>query len=197
MRPSLDLARNRGILLQRQVRIHLIVLSLISLIAAKQVTKMLLTEDNDMIRATRQMEPMSLSAYPFCQGGRNGSGRLSSHTELGWQPASISILISSGAAKIRPPGRAPWTVQAAWVPLVFLNSISFCDTEVNLARPFRRAQTCHAKRVHKKRGCDHATGQASFEEETHNQGRRRDGSGCDRTGSFAVGQCIGIHDAHC
>ena len=109
MRPSLDLARNRGILLQRQVRIHLIVLSLI---AAKQVTKMLLTEDNDMIRATRQMEPMSLSAYPFCQGGRNGSGRLSSHTELGQQPASISILISSGAAKIRPLGRAPWTVRS-------------------------------------------------------------------------------------
>ena len=31
---------------------------------------------------------------------------------------------------------------ATWAPLVFLNSISFYDTEVNLARPFRRAQTC-------------------------------------------------------
>ena len=72
------------------------------------------------------------------------------------------------------------------VPLVFLNSISFYDTEVNLARAFRRAQTRNARRVHKKRGCDHATGQASFEEETHNQGRRRDGAGCGRSGSFAV-----------
>jgi len=65
---------------------------------------MLLTEDNDMIRATR-----GVSILP---GGRNGSGRLSSHTELGQQPASISILISSGVAKIRPLGRAPWTVRS-------------------------------------------------------------------------------------
>jgi hypothetical protein len=45
-------------------------------------------------------------------------------------------------------------------------------------------------------GCDHATGQASFEAETHNQSRRREGAG-RRTGSFAGGQCIRIHDAHC
>ena len=43
---SPDVAWNRGILIQRQVRTHLIV---VSLIAAEQVTKMLLTEDNDMI----------------------------------------------------------------------------------------------------------------------------------------------------
>jgi putative SOS response-associated peptidase YedK len=36
-------------------------------------------------------------------------------------------------------------------------------------------------------GCDHATGQASFEAETHNQGRRREGAGCRRTGSFDGG----------
>src|SRR5262245_24119496 len=75
---------------------------------------------------------------------------------------------------------------ATWVQLVLLNSISFYDTQVNLARPFRRAQTGHAKRVHKNRGCGRATGQASFEEEKHNQGRRRDGAGCGRTGSFAI-----------
>jgi hypothetical protein len=34
---------------------------------------------------------------------------------------------------------------------------------------------------------DHATGQASFEEEKHNQSRRRDGAGCHRTGFFAAG----------
>src|SRR5271169_123206 len=32
-------------------------------------------------------------------------------------------------------------------PLVLLNSMSFYDMEVNLARPFRQAQICHAKRV--------------------------------------------------
>ena len=36
------------------------------------------------------------------------------------------------------------------------------------------------------RRSDGATGQASFEEETHNKGRRRDGAGCGRTGAFAV-----------
>jgi hypothetical protein len=81
--------------------------------------------------------------------------------------------------------------------LVSLNSMSFYDTEVNLARPLRRAQTGYAKRVHTKRGCDHAKGQASFEEETHNEGHRRDGAGCGGTGSFAVRRCIGIHDARC
>ena len=45
---SLDIAWNRRILLQRQVQTHLIV---VSLIAAEQVTKMLLTEHNDMIQA--------------------------------------------------------------------------------------------------------------------------------------------------
>ena len=34
---------------------------------------------------------------------------------------------------------------------------------------------------------DHATGQASFEAEKHNQSRRRDGAGCHRTGFFAAG----------
>jgi hypothetical protein len=33
-------------------------------------------------------------------------------------------------------------------------------------------------------GCDHATGQASFEAETHNQSRRREGARCRRTGVF-------------
>ena len=45
---SLDVAWNRGILFQRQVRTDFI---RVSLIAAEQVTKMLLTEDNDMIQA--------------------------------------------------------------------------------------------------------------------------------------------------
>src|SRR4029077_6499975 len=36
-------------------------------------------------------------------------------------------------------------------------------------------------------GCDHATGQASFEAETHNQSRRRESARCRRTGSFAGG----------
>jgi hypothetical protein len=34
-------------------------------------------------------------------------------------------------------------------------------------------------------GCDHVTGQASFEAETHNQSRRREGAGCRRTEFFA------------
>jgi hypothetical protein len=42
-------------------------------------------------------------------------------------------------------------------------------------------------------GCDHATGQASFEAETHNQTCRLDGA----PGSFAGGQRIRIHDAYC
>jgi hypothetical protein len=45
-------------------------------------------------------------------------------------------------------------------------------------------------------GCDHATGQASFEAETHNQSRRRESAGCRRTEFFAGGWCIRIHDAH-
>jgi hypothetical protein len=36
-------------------------------------------------------------------------------------------------------------------------------------------------------GCDHATGQASFEAETQNQSRRREGAGCRRTEFFAGG----------
>jgi hypothetical protein len=48
MRPSLDVAWNRRILFQRQVRANLIV---VFLIAAEQVTKILLAEDNDMIQA--------------------------------------------------------------------------------------------------------------------------------------------------
>ena len=36
-------------------------------------------------------------------------------------------------------------------------------------------------------GCDHATGQASFEAEAHNQSRRRESARCRRTGSFAGG----------
>jgi hypothetical protein len=46
-------------------------------------------------------------------------------------------------------------------------------------------------------GCAHATGQTSFEAETHNQSRRREGAGCRRTEFFAGGWCIRIHDAHC
>ena len=40
--------------------------------------------------------------------------------------------------------------------LVLLNSMSFYDAEVNLARPFRRAQTCYAKCVTRteERPCD-------------------------------------------
>jgi hypothetical protein len=34
-------------------------------------------------------------------------------------------------------------------------------------------------------GCDHVTGQASFEAETHNQSRRRENAGCRRTEFFA------------
>src|SRR6516165_12752590 len=45
-------------------------------------------------------------------------------------------------------------------------------------------------------GCDHATGQASFEAETHNQSRRRDDAGRRRTESFADGQRVRIYDAH-
>jgi hypothetical protein len=46
-------------------------------------------------------------------------------------------------------------------------------------------------------GCDHATGQASFEAETRNQSRHREGARCRRAGSFADGWCIRIHDARC
>jgi len=46
-------------------------------------------------------------------------------------------------------------------------------------------------------GCDHATGQASFEAETHNQSRCRDGAGCRRTGAFAGGERIRIRHTHC
>jgi len=46
-------------------------------------------------------------------------------------------------------------------------------------------------------GCDHATGQASFEAETHNQSRCREGAGCRRTRSVAGGWCIRICGAHC
>ena len=61
---SLDVARNRRILIQRQVRTHL---NVVSLIAAEQVTKMLLTEDNDMIQAIspdRTDEPFGVSILP-------------------------------------------------------------------------------------------------------------------------------------
>ena len=61
-------------------------------------------------------------------------------------------------------------------PLVFLNSISFYDTEVNLARPFRRAQTCYAKRVHKKRATLRRLKQASRKKRT-TKAARRDGLG--------------------
>jgi hypothetical protein len=46
-------------------------------------------------------------------------------------------------------------------------------------------------------GCDHATGQARFEAETHNQTCRLGGAGCRRTESFAGGQRIRIHNAYC
>jgi hypothetical protein len=36
-------------------------------------------------------------------------------------------------------------------------------------------------------GSDHVMGQASFEAETHNQSRRREGAGCRRTKFFAGG----------
>ena len=58
--------------------------------------------------------------------------------------------------------------------------------QVTLARRFRRAHSCQ-RFTRTYGGCDHATGQASFEAETHNQSRRRDGAGCHRTGFFATG----------
>ena len=63
----LDVAWNWRILLQRQVRADLIV---VSLIAAEQVTKMLLAEDNDMIQAIsadRTDEPLRVSVCPWRQ----------------------------------------------------------------------------------------------------------------------------------
>src|SRR5215468_3224192 len=36
-------------------------------------------------------------------------------------------------------------------------------------------------------GCDHATSEASFEAKAHKQSRRRDGTGCRRSGSFPGG----------
>jgi hypothetical protein len=83
------------------------------LTAAEQVTKMLLTEDNDMIQAISPDgadEPFGVSILPgWTQQERRW---LSSHTELGQRPASISILISSVAAKIGPLGCAPWAVRS-------------------------------------------------------------------------------------
>jgi hypothetical protein len=46
-------------------------------------------------------------------------------------------------------------------------------------------------------GRRHARGQASFEAKTDNQSRRRDGAGRCGTESFAGGERIRIHDAHC
>ena len=65
---SLDVALNRGILFQRQVRTDFII---VSLIAAEQVTKMLLTEDNDMIQTispdrTDELLTEPKSADPVC-----------------------------------------------------------------------------------------------------------------------------------
>jgi len=65
---SLDVAWNRGILFQRQVRTDFII---VSLIAAEQVTKMLLTEDNDMIQTispdrTDELLTEPKSADPVC-----------------------------------------------------------------------------------------------------------------------------------
>ena len=65
---SLDVAWNRGILFQRQVRTDFI---RVSLIAAEQVTKMLLTEDNDMIQTispdrTDELLTEPKSADPVC-----------------------------------------------------------------------------------------------------------------------------------
>src|SRR6516164_4311742 len=66
----------------------------------------------------------------------------------------------------QPPGAwMAWTAGNR-VPLVLLNSISFYDTDVNLARPFRRAQTCHAERVHKNRGSTMRVKRASRKKRT-------------------------------
>jgi hypothetical protein len=36
---------------------------------------MVLANDDDVIKTSRRIEPISLSAYPFCQGDRAETGR--------------------------------------------------------------------------------------------------------------------------
>jgi hypothetical protein len=65
-------ARERRILVQGQVRSTLIV---ILLIRTQQIAQMPFAKNNNMVEDSRRMEPISLSAYPFCQGERAEIGR--------------------------------------------------------------------------------------------------------------------------
>jgi hypothetical protein len=102
----------------------------------------------------------------------------------------------------RPPGLAesgPWVLGDRWLRLLWpvkaqplgFSSFSlipchFMTRRLILRAPFaERKLVAPSAHVHKNRGCDHATGQASFEAETHNQSRHREGARCRRTGSFA------------
>jgi hypothetical protein len=67
----LDRPRNRRILAQRQVRASLAV---ISLIRFEQVAQMPLAKHNDIVQASRLIEPISRFAYPFCNGDHAAVG---------------------------------------------------------------------------------------------------------------------------
>jgi len=59
--------------------------------------------------------------------------------------------------------------------------------KVTLGRRFRRGHAWQAIFTKLTEGCDHVTGQASFEAETHSQSRRREGARCRWTEFFAGG----------
>jgi len=69
-----------------------------------------------------------------------------------------------------------------------------------LARRIRRAHACDRRAFSQEfqllEDANHATGQASFDAETHKQGRRGPGAGCRRIRLFAGGERIRIHHAH-
>jgi hypothetical protein len=71
-----------------------------------------------------------------------------------------------------------------------MNYVALLDIRAHLLRqvePF--TATCE--------GCDHATGEASFEADAYTESRRRDGTGCGWTGSFSGGERIGVYNTHC
>ena len=67
----LDRPTARRILVQRQVRSAFVV---IAGVGRSDPAQMALAEDNRMIKHSLRIEPISLSAYPFCQGDRGAVG---------------------------------------------------------------------------------------------------------------------------
>jgi hypothetical protein len=65
-------ATRRCVFFQRYMRADLVV---ILFVRTEQVAKMLLAEYDDVIKASRRMDPISLSAHPFCQSDRAENGR--------------------------------------------------------------------------------------------------------------------------